>query len=193
MRDVMTLTFFGGLCYAWLCAIVAPLAGSVRSLIRLGLRRSTVTAVALAAGGAVLWSGIAAGGTLLGMMLEPRAGLFLLRSHDVLAGVAIGAGTWVTWFAARRRLPRIGSMFETATALAIVALARDDPGTLARAEALYRGLAIDGSTSVSLAPPSGRFDASTSPPWRRTIARTIDRPRPLPDGTRVPAREASAL
>ena len=43
------------------------------------------------------------------------------------------------------------------------------------------------------APPPGAFDARTVPPWRSTMARTIERPRPLPDGTRVPAREASAL
>ena len=50
-----------------------------------------------------------------------------------------------------------------------------------------------GRSKVNTAPPSDPFDAWISPPWRTTIARTIDRPSPLPDGTRVPARAASAL
>ena len=35
-----------------------------------------------------------------------------------------------------------------------------------------------------MAPPSGAFDAVTVPPWRSTMALTIDRPRPLPEGHR---------
>jgi hypothetical protein len=46
---------------------------------------------------------------------------------------------------------------------------------------------------VNIAPPPGALDAVVSPPWRATMARTIDRPRPLPDATAVPARAASAL
>ena len=44
-----------------------------------------------------------------------------------------------------------------------------------------------------MAPPSGALAAVTVPPWRSTMARTIDRPRPLPEAAPVAVREASAL
>src|SRR4051794_26465006 len=50
-----------------------------------------------------------------------------------------------------------------------------------------------GKSSSNVAPPSGVLSALTVPPWRSMIARTIDSPRPLPDGTSVPARDASTL
>jgi hypothetical protein len=130
---------------------------------------------------------------LLGMILEPRAGLMLLQTTWLVPGLAFGALAWCVHLAAGRRVPRLGATFETATAIAIVAAVRDDDRTLARVEALYRGLVTDGRRNVNAAPPSGVFDATISPPWRTTIARTIDRPRPLPEGTRVPARDASTL
>ena len=48
-----------------------------------------------------------------------------------------------------------------------------------------------GRRSSKIAPPSGALAAVTVPPWVSTIARTIERPRPLPDGTAVLARAAS--
>jgi hypothetical protein len=50
-----------------------------------------------------------------------------------------------------------------------------------------------GKCRSNRAPPVGPFAAETVPPWRSMMARTIERPRPLPDGTAVPAREASTL
>jgi len=131
--------------------------------------------------------------TLLGMMLEPQAGLLLLQTNWLAPGLALGVGAWCLQLAVERRLPRLGASFEIATALAIVASVRDDDKTLSRVEALYRAVVADGSRKVKAAPPSAVLDARTSPPWRRTIARTIDSPSPEPDGTTVPARDASAL
>src|SRR5688500_17403605 len=67
-------------------------------------------------------------------------------------------------------------------------------GILDRQDAGSRVLrsAGSGSTISTIAPPSAAFEALTRPPWRATIACTIDRPRPLPDASPV-GRAASAL
>jgi len=193
LRDALMLATCGTASYAWLSAIVAPLVCAIRaSVLERGSRRA-LAALALAAGGALLWTFVPAGLALLGMMLEPSAGLLLLRTRWLAPGLALGACAWCVHLAIDRSLPRLGETFETATALAIVAAVRDDDRTLARVESLYRAVVTDGSRNVNAAPPSAVLDARTSPPWRSTIARTIDRPRPLPDGTRVPARDASTL
>jgi hypothetical protein len=193
-RDVVMIMSCGAVSYLWLCVIVSPLATSIRSLARHGADRAAWAALALAAGGALLWTAIVAGAILLGMMLEPRAGLALLRSDASWRGVSLGNIVWACQLVASARVPRIGPAVETATALAIVATVRNDPGTLSRTETLYRAFAVAaGSNNVNTAPPAGAFDAEISPPCRTTMARTIERPSPLPDGTRVPARAASAL
>ena len=51
-----------------------------------------------------------------------------------------------------------------------------------------KGLVYPGRTISKRAPPWGGFDAVTVPPWRMTMACTMDRPRPLPDGSAVPVR-----
>jgi len=193
LKDVLTLGSFGTASYAWLSAIVAPLVRATSALVRERGSRRAVAALALATGGAVLWTFLPAGLALLGMMLEPRVGLMLLQTKWVVPGLALGVCAWCVHFAIERSLPRLGPAFETATALAIVASVRDDDRTLARVEALYRAVVAEGSRNVKAAPPSGVLDTRISPPWRRTIARTIDSPRPLPDGARVPARDASTL
>lgn len=193
LKDVLVIGSCATASYAWLSAIVSPLVCALRASVRERASRRALAALALAAGGAVLWTFVPAGLTLLGMMLEPRAGLLLLRTNWLAPGLALGAGAWCVQLAVERRLPRFGESFETATALAIVASVRDDDRTLSRVEALYRAVVADGSRKVKAAPPSAVLDARTSPPWRTTIARTIDKPRPLPDGTTVPARDASAL
>jgi hypothetical protein len=193
LKDLVMLATCGTASYAWLSAIVSPIVRAGRAAIRQRGSRVSLAMLALAAGAAVLWTIVPAGFTLLGMMLEPQAGLELLQTTWLAPGLAMGAAAWCVHLAAERRIPRLGATFETATALAIVAAVRDDDRTLARVEGLYRALVAEGSRNVKDAPPSGLFAATTSPPWRRTIARTIDRPRPLPDGTRVPAREASTL
>jgi hypothetical protein len=99
-------------------------------------------AFALATGGAVLWTVIGAAGILLFMMLEPRIGLALLRSGAWLAALLLGNIGWSLQAISTDRLPRIGEDFEVATALALTALAEDDPQTLARVEDLYRAHAV---------------------------------------------------
>jgi hypothetical protein len=195
LRDVLMLGSCVTASYAWLSAIVSPLVRAIRASVREHASRRALAALALATGGAVLWTFVPAGLALLGMMLEPRAGLMLLRAkHWILPGLALGVCAWCVHAFVERTLPRLGATFETATALAIVAAVRDDDRTLARVESLYRAVVADGSRNVNAAPPSGVLDARTSPPWRSTIARTIERPSPLPEGTRVPAaRDASTL
>src|SRR5713226_1664604 len=133
-RDVVMVMSCGAVSYLWLCVIVSPLASSLRSLVRHGADRTAWAAFALAAGGAVLWTAIVAGAIVLGMMLEPRAGLALLRSDASWRGVSLGNVVWACQLVASARVPRIGPAVETATALAIVATVRDDPRTLSRAE-----------------------------------------------------------
>ena len=128
--------------YAWLCAIVSPVVRSTQSLW-LGMRHAAAwRALALAAGAAVLWTMIGAGAILLFMMLEPRVGLALVGSGVWLPGFPLGALAWSLQAFATRRVPRIGDDFEVATALALTALAEDDPRTLARVEHLYRAHAL---------------------------------------------------
>ena len=193
LKDVLTYAGVTGVFYAWLCATVAPLVNAARSCIRERLSGRAVAGFALACGGAVLWTVVPAALVLLGMILMPRAGLAIVARHPMAPGLVAALCAWTAHLALDRHPPRFGGTFETATALAIVAAVRDDPRTLARVEAVYRAVATDGSSKVKTAPPSGRFDAKISPPWRATMARTIDNPRPLPDGTCVPAREASTL
>jgi hypothetical protein len=196
-KDMLTNVVMMGSCctasYAWLSAIAAPLVHASQALVRERASRRALAALGLATGGAVIWTIVPAGLLLLGMILEPRAGLLLIQSTWLVPGLLLGAVAWCVHLAAARAIPRIGATFETATALAIVAAVRDDDRTLARVESLYRAVVTDGSRNVKAAPPSPVLEARTSPPWRTTIARTIDSPNPLPDGTRVPARDASAL
>jgi hypothetical protein len=193
LKGVLMYASVGGTIYAWLCATVAPLVTALRSCVRERLSGRSVAGFALACGGAVLWTLVPAALVLLGMILMPRAGLAILASHPFAPGIVAGLFAWTAHLALERHPPRFGGTFETATALAIVAAVRDDAPTLARVETVYRAVATDGSRNVKAAPPSGRLDAKTSPPWRTTMARTIESPRPLPDGTCVPARDASTL
>ena len=62
----------------------------------------------------------------------------ILRNDLVWRGVTLGSIVWMCHGLAFARIPRIGSAFETATALGIVAIVRDDPWTLAKVERLYR-------------------------------------------------------
>jgi hypothetical protein len=141
-RDVLILVSSAVAGYTWLCAIVSPVVRSVQT-IRSGVRRAPAwRALALATGGALLWTVIGAGGTLLFMMLEPRVGLALLHSVVWLPGFLLGDLAWSLQAFATNRVPRLGDDFEVATALALTALAEDDPGTLARVEDLYRAHAI---------------------------------------------------
>jgi hypothetical protein len=141
-RDVVVLLSSGAVSYVWLCAIASPLASSIRSLIRHGADRTAWAAFALASAGAIVWTAVIVGAILLGMMLEPRAGLALLRSDAGWRGVSLGNIVWACQLLAFARMPRLGPTVETATALAIVAIVRDDPWTLSRVERLYRAHAV---------------------------------------------------
>ncbi|HEX9368875.1 MAG TPA: hypothetical protein VF921_19750 [Vicinamibacterales bacterium] len=142
LRDIAVLLSCGAMSYVWLCVIASPLVNSARSLIRRGTDRTAWAALGLALAGAILWTTIIAGVILLAMMLEPRAGLALLRTGVEWRGVSLGNVVWICQFLAFARVPRVGPTIETATALAIVALVRDDPRTLSRVERLYRAHAV---------------------------------------------------
>ena len=141
-RDGVILLSSGAVSYVCLCAIVSPLANSVRSLVRHGSDRTAWAAFGLASCGAILWTAAIAGSVLLAMMLEPRAGLAVLGSGAGWRGVSLGNVVWACQLLAFARVPRLGQTIETATALALVAVVRDDPRTLSRVERLYRAHAV---------------------------------------------------
>jgi hypothetical protein len=116
--------------FAWLTR-------SARSLRLEQESRHAWGALALAVSGMLLWLVIVALAIVLAMMLEPRAGLALLRSHLFWPGLAFGTIVWGSQLALTHRMPRIGDAFEAATALAIVAVVNDDPETLARVHQMY--------------------------------------------------------
>ena len=128
--------------YGWLCAVVPPIARALRTIAARGTS-SVWAALALAVGGAVLWSVIPLSLLFVVIMLEPRAGLALVKSPGCPEGGAAGAVCWIVQ-AATGSMPRIGADFEVATALALVALVDDDPESLSRVERLYRATASPG-------------------------------------------------
>ncbi len=142
LSSVVILLSCGAVSYLWLCVIASPLVTSLRSLIRHGADGTAWAAFALAAGGAVLWTAIVAGAIVLGMMLEPGAGLAVLRSDLGWRGFSLGNVVWAVQMVSFARLPRLGPAVEIPTALAVVALVRDDPSTLLRVERLYRAHAL---------------------------------------------------
>jgi hypothetical protein len=192
MNDVLLFAAAGAVGYVWSCAVAPPIVRAAWSCVA-RRTRGAVVALGLACAGAVVWTIVPLTLGLMALLLDPAIGVALLRATAWGPGLAIGGGVWLLRSTIEREMPRVGETFEAATAVAIVAAADDDPATVARVSAIYRAWAIDGSSSVNTAPPSGAFEARTSPPWRDTMARTIESPSPLPEGTRVPAREASTL
>lgn len=148
LRDAVVLLTFGAGSYLWLSAIASPLVISVRSLLVRRADRQAWTALALAAAGAVLWTVIPAGALMLARMVESEAGVAVLRSDLVWRGVTLGNIVWMCHLLTFARIPRIGSAFETATALGIVAIVRDDPWTLSKVERLYRSHALAAAPSA---------------------------------------------
>lgn len=142
LRDVVLLISFGAMSYLWLCAIASPLASSVRSLVVSRGDRRAWTALALAVAGAVLWTVVPAGALMLARMLEAEAGVSVLRSELVWRGVTLGSIGWMVRLLTFAHIPRLGSAFETATALGLVAFVRDEPWTLSKVERLYRSHAL---------------------------------------------------
>lgn len=148
VRDAILVGSSAAAIYGWLCAVVPPLVRAIRT----ATSRHTAAAwgaLALAAGGALLWTIVPAAIGFVFLMLEPQTGLALVGSAAWVPGVVAGAACWVSHAATARRVPRIGPDFEVATALAIVALVRDDSATLARIEQLYRAHAAPSEASPS--------------------------------------------
>ena len=156
VREVLMLFSCASVGYAWLCAIVAPLVRTIRSITH-GATLEAWAAVALAIACALLWSLILAGGIVLAMMLEPHAGLALLRSHLFWPGVALAAVAWTLQLAVTRRVPRVSDDFEIATALAIVAVADDSPATLARVHRIYDAHAVLDTDATGCAASDAAF------------------------------------
>lgn len=142
LRELMLLGACAGAAHTWLSAVTSPLLAALRRSMT-DHAAAARQALALAVAGAVAWTIIAVGGGLLFLMLEPALGLALLDTHAAAAAFAFGAVAWVVQALAANRAPRLGATFEVATALAIVALVRDDPATLRRVEGLYRTYALD--------------------------------------------------
>jgi hypothetical protein len=141
-RELWLMLFSAGAAYAWLCAVGAPVIGSMRSLAR---RADTDawSAFALAVAGAILWAAIAGAALLLLATLQPRAGLALLDANALWPRLLLGTVVWGSHWTFSWRIPRFGARFETATALAIVALAKEDTRTLERVGCIYTVHAID--------------------------------------------------
>ena len=146
-RDLTILGFWSFLTYAWMCAVVPPIARTAKIMAF----KPTVeawTAGFLALAGCVLWTMVALSGLSLLMMLAPTAGLVLLGSPLRLFGVAAGAVSWITYALAAGRLPRVGRTFEIATALCIVEFVCDRPDILTRVERLYQTYAAPAAGSI---------------------------------------------
>lgn len=152
--DVMVFGVCGFSTYAWMCAVVPPIARSAKAVVV----RPTATAwsaASLAAGAGLLWTMVGLATLFLWTSNDPHAGLIIFGTRLGVLGVAGGIATWIIHAIVRRGVPRIGQAFETATALSIVAIVRDDPDTLDRVEQLYRTYAAPANTdprAVQLAP-----------------------------------------
>jgi hypothetical protein len=144
-RDLLMLASCGSVSYVWLCAVVAPVTHAARSVWRHYAVRAAWQALGLSVSAAVLWTAIVGALVVLLMILEPHAGLALLRSHLFWPGIGVGAALWVGQLVLTFREPRLGATFEAATALAIIALVDDQPETLAKVHQLYAAHAIMGA------------------------------------------------
>ena len=146
-RDLTIVAFWALLTYAWMCAVVAPIARTAK-IMAVTPTAEAWTAGFLALAGCVLWTMVVLSGLSLLLMLAPTAGLVLLGSPLRLFGVAAGAVSWITYAVAAGRLPRVGRTFETATALSIVEFVCDRPDILTRVEQLYQTHAAPAARSI---------------------------------------------
>jgi hypothetical protein len=156
LRELLLTLVWAGAAYIWLCAVAAPVIGSIRSLVRRA-GFDAWRALALAAAGAVLWTAIGAAALLLLITLEPRAYFSVLETDALWPRLLLGTAVWGSQWTLTSRIPRIGADFEAATAVAIVSLVRDDAGTLERVARFYTARAIDpaGSMAAASAPRYG--------------------------------------
>jgi len=155
LTDLMMYAGAATVAYGWLCAIVAPMVTAARSCVRERCSRRAAAVLALAVAAAAVWTVVPPAVLLLGMMLEPRAGLALVAARGLGVGFASGIAAWLLHLALERRMPRIGVTFETATAVAIGAAIKDDDRTLAKVEGLYRSLTAVGSSQLAAGSPVG--------------------------------------
>jgi hypothetical protein len=137
LRDSLLIAAAAATVFAWLAATVPPVVAAARNLR--GRLRGAWSALALACGGTVLWTVVIAVALFVILSCDPRvAAKVLAVPFAAKDGAILGASLWGLAALVRRELPRLGDDFEIATALALVALVRDDDATLARVEALYR-------------------------------------------------------
>jgi hypothetical protein len=165
--DAIILTAGAVTVYTWLCAIVAPVAFAFNRLFSTrGARRAWIV-LTLAAGSAMLWTAVAAGIVLLGIVLVPSAGLALLLSPFTIPGVSLGVTLWGFQTLITARVPRLGPAFEVETALALASLLTADRRLLTTLERLYTMFLIEEAPFDALAqgrpiralrpaPPAGR-------------------------------------
>jgi hypothetical protein len=141
--DAVIVTAGAATAYMWLCAVVAPLAFAFNRLISTRGAGRAWLVMALATGGCLLWSTVAAGLILLGIVLVPSVGLALLLSSFTIAGVSLGVTVWGFQTLVTARLPRLGPAFELDTALALVLLVKGDARSVVRLERVYAAFLID--------------------------------------------------
>lgn len=137
LRETMWVIAAALTVFVWMSATIAPAASALRSLF--SRRAGAWAAFALACAGACVWTIVLAGASFIVLSCDPRlAASVLAVPFTVRDGLLLGVALWLLATAVRREAPRLGEHVEIATALAVVALVRDDERTLSRVEALYR-------------------------------------------------------
>jgi len=141
--DAIILVAGAAMVHAWLCAVVAPIAFAFDRLVSTRRSRRAWIVLTLAGGGGVLWTAVAAGIILFGIVLVPSAGLALLLSPFTIPGVSLGVTLWGFQTLVMARLPRLGPAFEIHTALALPSVLTTDRRLLANLERMYGAFLTD--------------------------------------------------
>jgi len=150
--DAIILVAGAAMVYAWLCAVVAPVAFAFNRLVSTRRSRRAWIVLTLAGGGGVLWTAVAAGIILFGVVLVPSAGLALLLSPFTIPGLSLGVMLWAFQTLVTARLPRLGAAFELDSALAVPWLLTTDRRLLADLDHLYGAFLIDEARFDALRP-----------------------------------------
>ena len=139
--DALILAAGASAAYSWLCAAAAPVGLALNHLIVMRGTRRAWAILMLAAGGAVLWTLVAAAAALLAIVLVPGAALAILLSAVTVPALSLGVMLWGVETVVTARLPRIGPAFELETALAPLCVAGD--AAVVAAEREYSAFVID--------------------------------------------------